>query len=163
GSNVFAGTEKNGFFMSSDNGVSWTNINRNLGTRISVSRMFISGNDLYGATYTSSIVKAPLSSFIGIHQLSTELPDNFSLKQNYPNPFNPSTTINFSLKASGIVSLKVYDMRGTEIAELVNQKMNAGTFSFTFDASNYNLSSGVYFYKLQANEFEDVKRMVLVK
>lgn len=163
GSNVFAGTEKNGFFISSDNGTTWININKNLGPRISVSRIFIRGNDLYGATYTSSIVRAPLSTFIGINQISTELPDDFSLKQNYPNPFNPNTIINFSLKSSGFISLKVYDIRGTEIAELVNQKMNAGTFSFTFDASNYNLSSGVYFYKLKAGEFENVKRMVLVK
>jgi hypothetical protein len=92
---------------------------------------------------------------------NNEIPSGFSLSQNYPNPFNPVTNIKFSIPVSGIVTLKIYDITGKEVAELVNQNMNPGLYTFDFDASN--LSSGAYFYKLSANGFTDVKKMMLVK
>ncbi|MBI5403808.1 MAG: T9SS type A sorting domain-containing protein [Ignavibacteriae bacterium] len=97
----------------------------------------------------------------GISNTSTEVPATFSLSQNYPNPFNPTTKINFALPKSGLVTLKVYDVLGKEVATLVNEVKNAGTYNFEFDASN--LTSGVYFYKIEANGFTDVKKMMLVK
>ncbi len=87
--------------------------------------------------------------------------DGYKLSQNYPNPFNPSTTINYTIPKSGLVSLKVFDISGREVATLVNEVKTAGTYNFKFNASS--LSSGVYFYRLQANEFVDTKKMFLVK
>ncbi len=97
----------------------------------------------------------------GITPVSNEVPSGFNLQQNYPNPFNPVTNIKFSLPKAGLVTLKVYDISGREVAELVNQNLNAGTFNFDFDASH--LSSGVYFYRISADGFKDVKKMMLVK
>jgi len=89
------------------------------------------------------------------------LPFNYSLSQNYPNPFNPTTSISYSLKANGFVTLKVYDVLGKEVITLVNETKSAGTYIVDFNGSE--LSSGVYFYKIEANEFTDIKRMMLIK
>jgi photosystem II stability/assembly factor-like uncharacterized protein len=97
----------------------------------------------------------------GINSISNEVPATFSLSQNYPNPFNPTTKINFALPKSGLVTLKVYDVLGKEVATLVNEVKNAGTYNYEFDGSA--LTSGVYFYKLEGNGFSSVKKMMLVK
>lgn len=89
------------------------------------------------------------------------IPKDFSLQQNYPNPFNPSTKINFSIPNDERVSLKVFDILGSEIATLVEKNLRAGSYEFNFDASN--LSSGIYFYKIKAGNFEQVKKMNLLK
>jgi hypothetical protein len=89
------------------------------------------------------------------------LPQEFSLDQNYPNPFNPSTSISWQLPVSGHVSLKVYDIIGNEVATLVNEEKPAGNYEISFGASG--LSSGVYFYKLTANEFVETKKMILLR
>lgn len=88
-------------------------------------------------------------------------PIYYELSQNYPNPFNPVTKINYAIQKSGLATLKVYDLLGREVASLVNEFKQAGYYSLDFNASN--LSSGIYFYKLQANDFTDIKKMVLVK
>ena len=98
---------------------------------------------------------------VGVDNISTIVPENFEFLQNYPNPFNPRTVISVQLPVSGEVLLKVYDVMGREVQTLVNERLNAGTYSVTFDGSN--LSSGVYFYKLQSGDFTSVKRMVLIK
>jgi hypothetical protein len=88
-------------------------------------------------------------------------PDKFILSQNFPNPFNPETNINFSIPVNAFVSLKVYDITGKEVASLISENMNAGTYSVVWNASEY--TSGVYFYKIETGNFSDVKRMTLVK
>lgn len=98
---------------------------------------------------------------LGVNNISNEIPSSFSLSQNYPNPFNPVTKINFALPKSGMVTLKVYDILGKEVASLINEVKAAGTYSFDFDASSF--TSGVYFYKLESNGFTDIKKMMLVK
>ncbi len=90
-----------------------------------------------------------------------ELPQAFELAQNHPNPFNPTTTIEFSTLETSMVSLSVFDLSGRQVASLVNGMMDAGNHSISFDASN--LSSGVYFYTLQANGMSATKKMVLMK
>jgi trimeric autotransporter adhesin len=92
---------------------------------------------------------------------NNEISDKFELSQNYPNPFNPSTKINFNIPKSGNVKLNVFDASGKEVAELVNENLNAGIHEVTFNASA--LSSGVYFYTLKSNDFVETKKMTLVK
>ncbi len=89
------------------------------------------------------------------------LPEEFILNQNYPNPFNPSTKINYQIPATGIVSLKVYDVLGKEVATLVNEEKPVGSYEVNFNASQ--LSSGIYFFKLQAGSFVETKKMILIK
>jgi len=92
---------------------------------------------------------------------TTNEPIQFKLTQNYPNPFNPSTMIEYSVANTQKVELKVYDVLGREVATLVNQVQNPGSYNVMFNASS--LSSGIYFYKLVSGSFTDIKKMVLVK
>ncbi|HWQ81687.1 MAG TPA: T9SS type A sorting domain-containing protein [Ignavibacteria bacterium] len=103
----------------------------------------------------------PVNYTIGISRISGEVPSKFDLTQNYPNPFNPSTKIKFSVPNYGLVSLKVYDVSGREVANLVNENLAIGTYEFAFNASKLN--SGVYFYKLSSGSFSDTKKMMLIK
>lgn len=96
-----------------------------------------------------------------VHQKDDEVPTVFALAQNYPNPFNPSTTFLFSVPRSSSVILKVYDLLGREVATLVNGHMEAGNHEITFDAGG--LTSGVYFYRMQAAGFVDTKKFLLLK
>ncbi len=86
---------------------------------------------------------------------------SYQLMQNYPNPFNPGTMISYSIPNSGFVTLKVYDMLGREVRTLVNEFQSAKTYSISFDA--IDLSSGIYLYKLQAGDFLEAKKMILIK
>jgi predicted extracellular nuclease len=86
---------------------------------------------------------------------------DYKLVQNYPNPFNPSTKIDYSLKSEGLVTLKIYNILGQEVAVLVNTIQTAGTHSINFDAGR--LASGIYLYKLDSNGFTQTKKMMLIK
>jgi len=90
-----------------------------------------------------------------------ETPLTYELSQNFPNPFNPVTRISFALPKQGFVTLKVYDVLGKEVATLVNEMKNQGSYSVDFNASNF--SSGVYFYKIETNGFSDIKKMMMIK
>jgi hypothetical protein len=88
----------------------------------------------------------------------------YSLSQNFPNPFNPSTEITYAVKRETFVTLKIYDVSGREVETLVNEYKQAGKYTAIFDVSGRkNLASGTYFYKLQAGDFTDVRKMILVK
>lgn len=95
------------------------------------------------------------------NQPGAMVPAEFELLQNYPNPFNPTTKIKFLNKKSGNVSLKIYDILGNEIANLVNDHLSAGTYEVTFDASQ--LASGTYLYRLQIESFVETKKMILLR
>lgn len=90
-----------------------------------------------------------------------ERPKEFKLEQNYPNPFNPTTTIQFAVPSVSDVKLEVFNILGQKVASLVNRRMEAGVHTVNFNATN--LSSGVYFYRLQAGNFVQTKKMMLVK
>ena len=99
--------------------------------------------------------------YSNIIEVDAGAPKQFALEQNYPNPFNPTTLISYQLPVASEVSLKVYDVLGKEIATLVNERQEAGTYHFNFNASS--LSSGVYFYRIKAGNFVSTKKMMLVK
>jgi subtilisin-like proprotein convertase family protein len=101
------------------------------------------------------------SPIVGIQNISNELPDSYSLSQNYPNPFNPVTNIKFDIPNVSNVKLTVFDITGREVAQLVNQQLETGTYNVNFDASH--LATGTYFYRLEAGEFTEVKKMILIK
>ena len=88
-------------------------------------------------------------------------PKEFSLSQNYPNPFNPSTTIEFSLPKTEFTTLKLYNTLGQEVLTIVADKLNAGSYTYNFNARD--LASGVYYYRLQAGEYVDTRKLVLMK
>jgi hypothetical protein len=96
-----------------------------------------------------------------VENISGVNPDNYTLAQNYPNPFNPSTTINFTIPNSEFVTLKVYNILGSEVTTLVNENLSAGAYRFNFDAKG--LASGVYLYELNAGNFREIKKMNLLK
>jgi hypothetical protein len=96
-----------------------------------------------------------------VENISGVTPSNYSLEQNFPNPFNPSTTINFTIPNSDFVTLKVFNILGSEVATLVNENLSSGAYKFNFDA--LNLASGVYLYELKAGNFREIKKMNLIK
>ena len=98
-----------------------------------------------------------------VHPTGNTVPDKYSLSQNYPNPFNPETNLEFGISELGFVSLKVYDVVGNEIATLVNETKPAGSYNYQFSTVNYQLSSGIYFYRLETGDFSETKRMILLK
>ncbi len=98
-----------------------------------------------------------------INENSKELPSGFLLEQNYPNPFNPTTVITYQVSTVSRISLKVFDVIGNEIATLVDENKNPGTYNFQFSSYNSNLPSGVYFYRLEAKGFASTKKMLLIK
>jgi hypothetical protein len=91
----------------------------------------------------------------------TEIPDSYTLAQNYPNPFNPSTTISYTIPEKSLVSLKIFDLLGAEVVELVNSELEPGVYKSDFNASG--LTSGIYFYRLETNTFVETKKMMLLK
>jgi len=90
-----------------------------------------------------------------------EQPNEYFLAQNYPNPFNPSTNIKFGLNEAGFVSLKIYDVLGNEVADLVNEYKSAGNYKVSFESNS--LSSGIYIYRLVTNNFSNTRKMILEK
>jgi hypothetical protein len=102
---------------------------------------------------------------ITITSVGSDLPDNkissYQLFQNYPNPFNPATAIEFSIPQSEYITLKIYNALGQVVATLVSEKLNAGDYSYSWDARSF--TSGVYLYRLQAGDFVEGRKMVLLK
>ena len=156
------GYTSNKLFKSTDRGNTWrtyNTISNSTPTRIK----FINENTGFICGYGSMLIKTTNGGFdpIGIEPISTEIPNKFLLHQNYPNPFNPATKIKFDLPKAGLVSLRIYNLLGQEVSELVNQNLNAGVYEYSFDGAG--LPSGVYFCRLEGNGFIETKRMILVK
>jgi glucuronoarabinoxylan endo-1,4-beta-xylanase len=91
----------------------------------------------------------------------TAKPSSYSLEQNYPNPFNPSTSLSYQLPENSFVSLKVFDLLGREVATLVNQEQASGKYRVEFNAGN--IPSGIYIYMLNAGNYKETKKMMLLK
>ncbi len=155
-----------GIYRTSDNGANWSPVNTGLPDPSSVNAIAVMGTNMY-ASYLG-VWKRPLSQVTDVREIVTGLPQESSLEQNYPNPFNPTTTIHFSVEsASGRkgdparVTLKVYDVLGHEVATLVNENLQPGSYEVRFNAEGF--ASGVYFYRLTAGKFTESKRMVLLR
>ncbi|MCI0472779.1 MAG: T9SS type A sorting domain-containing protein, partial [Ignavibacteria bacterium] len=115
---------------------------------------------LPGDTIRAHVRRAPCLTS-GISQIGTEIIEGYNLGQNYPNPFNPATNIRFSIPKANNVKLVVFDASGRQVAELVNQYLQAGSYEYDFVSNN--LSSGLYFYKLVTEGFSETKKMILLK
>src|SRR4030095_2276600 len=159
---VYIMGENGGIKRSTDNGLTWVT------TPTPVSNLkhfdFVQVNMVvtgYAVSSDGSVIRLDdtLGVLTGIN--SNNIPREFSLQQNYPNPFNPATQIEYNIAKETFVRLTVYDALGREVAVLVNETKKPGVHNLTFDGSNFN--SGVYFYKLQAGEFTDTRKMVLLK
>lgn len=122
----------------------------------------VTGTESGGPRTHNRTYQIRVGNFVGIQQNGSEVPQVYSLQQNYPNPFNPVTNIKFSLPKGSFVTLKVYDMLGKEVASLVNN-LNLAAGNYTYDFNAVNIPSGIYFYKLSAGEFSDVKKMTIIK
>jgi len=128
---------------------------------ITVSFALIAGDNLNDLKTNAIAAKNKYNLLLSVVNYNSEIPDSYSLSQNYPNPFNPATKIKFALPSSGFTSLKIYDISGKEISNLLNSNIQAGTYEVLFDASNF--SSGAYFYKLESNGYIETKKMFLIK
>jgi hypothetical protein len=126
---------------------------------ITLSAALMSGtvNNVFGEMGDHELTDVVLE----VREIGTGIPESYSLEQNYPNPFNPSTSIRFSIPESGLVTLKVYNALGQEVASLLNEEKNAGSYEYNFNASD--LSSGIYFFKIQSNNYTATKKMILMK
>jgi photosystem II stability/assembly factor-like uncharacterized protein len=166
GGTVIAGTD-GGIQVSYDNGSTWAPRNEGFtGSTAIRSLRSANGQILAGGVMSRDgsdniIFRRPINELIGIISLSNEIPNGFGLLQNYPNPFNPSTSIRFNLLVASIVKLVVFNSAGQQVASLVYEKLSAGSYEYQFDAGD--LTSGVYFYRLQTDEFIETKKMILVK
>jgi hypothetical protein len=102
----------------------------------------------------------------GIDDDKDEIPAEYALKQNYPNPFNPTTIIRYDLPEESFVTLRVYNVLGQEVATLVNEKQTAGKYNIEFSTNNRNgvrMASGVYFYRLQTEQYVNTKKLILLR
>jgi hypothetical protein len=156
---IFAGTE-DGFYFSSNNGLNWSVRNEGFTSVNSVFSIAFSNNYAF-AGLSNTVWLRPIAEITLVKKKSLSEPRRFLLFQNYPNPFNPNSKIKFQIPKSSHVSLKVLDIMGKEIQTLVNENLLPGTFEVSFDGSD--LPSGIYYYQLQAGDFSQTKKMVLIK
>ena len=157
---LFAGTKSDGIYISMNNGATWNSVNEGLIDK-GIYSLAVSNSYIYAGTL-SGVWRRPISEMItGIESKQNILPLHFYLSQNYPNPFNPTTTIKYSIPKTSYVTVKVYDIIGREIRTLVNNQKSTGNHEIVFNASE--LSSGIYFYKMQAGNFIKTKKLILLK
>jgi ligand-binding sensor domain-containing protein len=157
---LYAGTS-DGIFLSTNYGSSWMSRNEGL-TTCDVRSIIVVDTTIFCGTYGGGVWKRSLSEVTTSVPTGTEeKPSGYRLEQNYPNPFNPVTIIHYQLSTDNHVSLRVYDLLGREVTVLVNEKKGPGRYRVEFDARN--LASGMYFYRLQAGSYVDVKKLILLK
>jgi photosystem II stability/assembly factor-like uncharacterized protein len=158
---LFAGTIGGGVFKSTNEGNDWIPINSGLTIDLEVRALAFDANEyLYSAFGSGGVSRSVVPTVTGVPKERIVL-KTFSMQQNYPNPFNPKTTISFSLPSRGHVSVKIFDLLGKEISTLLDDIRDPGDHSVDWDASSF--ASGVYFYRMQAGNFVQTKKMVLLK
>jgi len=147
-------------FKTTNGGVNW--IQQTVGVTDSFYDLeFINYNTGWICGQNGRILKTTNGGSTWIKPINTEVPESYALRQNFPNPFNQVTKIQFEIPESKFVTLIVYDILGKEIAALVNEKLSPGKYVINFNENG--LSSGIYFCKLQTNNYSAVKKMVLIR
>ena len=142
-----------------DHGDNWNQINNGL-VDSNISSLAINPNGyIFAGTLNGGVFRS-ISSTTSIKEEEINV-FTFSLTQNFPNPFNPTTIIRYSVPQTTLVIIKVYNLLGSEIATLVNEEKSFGNYKMQFDGSN--LSSGVYFYRMQAGNFNSTKKFILLR
>jgi photosystem II stability/assembly factor-like uncharacterized protein len=151
-----------GVFMTSNNGVNWTELAEGLPNTVA---MHMDYNNQSGKLRIGTHGRGTWEmsgSLIGITNYNNTVPNSHFLNQNYPNPFNPVTKISFGIQKAGKVNLTVYDALGRKVSTLINnENLKPGTYEATFRGDN--LTSGIYFYRLTTNDFAETKKMMLIK
>ena len=150
-------------FFSSDGGTSWSVQYEDSTSVNALNSIYIVDENIGWATGSDGMILKTTNggvTFVEEEEFD-EIPTNYTLSQNYPNPFNPSTRIRYSAPQSSNVLIKVFDILGNEIETLMSEEKAAGTYEITWYAEN--LPSGIYFYKLQAGNFVETKKMVLLR
>ena len=161
GTNLFAGTDDD-VYLSTDNGTNWTAVNSGLPNN-PIYAITVSGTNLFAGTENKGVWMRSLSEMIPtvVKDSHNQIPICFALEQNYPNPFNPTTNISFSLPSKYFAILKVFDVLGREVATIISEELSAGNHTREWNAAN--MSSGIYFYCLQAGPFTETKKLVLLR
>ena len=165
GKETINGNYRGAVYKTTNAGLNWTMQFSENGTNVygsGVSSIFkLDSMNVWFCGDMNAVFKSTNGGNVFVSQISSNIPQRFSLSQNYPNPFNPTTKINFDLKNSAFALLRVYDITGREVRTLVNEKLSAGSYSYDFNA--VELPSGVYFYQLQTDGFIETKKMILLK
>lgn len=161
GSKLIAGVNGGRLYISINGGSSWTETQPagDIDKQWSTTSMSSDGSKLIAGVDDGRLYLGE-SILTGIENDKT-IPGQFILYQNYPNPFNPTTKISYQIPADDFVTLKIFDVLGREAATLINTNQTAGFYEVTFNAAN--LTSGVYFYKIEAGSFSSVKKLLLMK
>jgi hypothetical protein len=153
-------TRGSSIYHTTNSGVNWDTATTQTGTYFHMQRARTEGNyNIWAIRNNGGISK--YTSPIGIRRIGTEVPGKYTLYQNYPNPFNPATIISFEVPSTSFVVLTIYDAAGRIVETIINKQFTAGHYELEWNASKY--SSGIYFYKLEAGNFSETKKMVLVK
>jgi Secretion system C-terminal sorting domain len=169
GTNISKFGEVGGVYESTDDGVSWNQINDGLPTNPRVSAFAYkeineSTFELYTGLFNDTTWGAgvyKLDYTVSVEAVDNQISSEYLLEQNYPNPFNPSTTIQFSIPEQSIVKLEVFNTLGEKVSTLVSEELKAGNYKYDWNAEN--LSSGIYFYRLNTNNFSEKKKMIFLK
>jgi photosystem II stability/assembly factor-like uncharacterized protein len=150
-------------FHTTDGGVNWIPQNSNTNNPLT-SVCFVDADNGWAVGFDGTIIHTTGGGTVAIENdvnATNTIPKEIVLYNNYPNPFNPSTHIEFQIADFGFVSLKVYDVFGREVATLVNESKTAGSYTVEFDAGSF--AGGYYFYRLESGDFQQVKKMLLLK
>jgi hypothetical protein len=167
---IIAGTNGYGVYSTSNFGATWGQRNEGLGDFQTVHALIQKEEYIFAGIAGKYVWRRSGEELMGMKNISGNTPSSYSLSQNYPNPFNPNTKIRFEIPSYGFpiktfgndkVVLKIYDVLGKEIATLVNEALQPGSYEVTYDGSN--LASGIYFYRLTAGEYVTTKKMILLK
>jgi len=160
GSNLYASVaQDDSAYVSTDGGTTWSDISGGLNHRIKSFTMH--NGKLFAAQWDTDSSLIRFDGTLDVEKEEGVIPQKFNLGQNYPNPFNPSTNIKFSIPQSSYVTLEVYNLVGERVGILVSEQLGAGTYNYDWNASN--LTSGIYFYRIQAGNFIETKKMMLLK
>jgi len=160
GNTLFSGTNA-WVYKTTNDGITWDTVTFSGQTFQDVNKVLIHNGRLYAAAYTGIWYRELNEIITGVENHAAEIPNEFKLSQNYPNPFNPVTKIEYQIPSQSNVLLKVYDYTGKKVQTLVSEVKSAGSYTVDFNASA--LSSGIYFYKLEAGTFTSAKKMTILK